>query len=172
MTTGAAKDEPGTGSWLGAIGYMALLDQIGSSVKPAGIPRASGASIVCALTHWTSLDEASIDALYALRCALAHDYSLFNKNDRNPRLQHLFALDRRATGDVVRLPTRPWDGDYENRADAMRTWVSVRLLGDLAEQIVADITMGLSAGNLEIILDGGANELAARYSLVVPWSGS
>jgi hypothetical protein len=170
MGTGAVTDEPSTGSWIGAIGYMALLDQIGSSLKPAGVRPAAGAAIVCALTYWTTLDAASIDALYALRCALAHDYSLFNKNARNPSLQHLFALDRRATGDVVRLPARPWGGDYEHRDDDMRTWVSLRLLGDLAEEVVAAVVAAHAAKNIEIILPGGANELAARYSIVVPWS--
>jgi hypothetical protein len=47
--------------------------------------------------------------------------------------------------------------------------VSLRLLGDLAERFVADVMAAYSAGTLEIILDGGPNELAARYSIVVPY---
>jgi hypothetical protein len=96
LGTGAVKDEPSTGSWIGAIGYMVLLDQIGTSLKPSTVPRVTDQAIICALKHWTSLDDDSIEALYALRNALAHDYSLFNQNKANDKRRRLFALDREA----------------------------------------------------------------------------
>src|SRR4051794_7281050 len=45
------------GSWLGALGYMVLLDQIGSCFKPANPSRSvsSGNSFDKALMHFTDL---------------------------------------------------------------------------------------------------------------------
>ena len=170
LSTGMVQEdqEPKSGNWLGAIGYMALLDQIGTSLKPKARSRATGSGIVRALKHWSSLDSTVIDALYALRCALAHDYSLFNRNPRHPSLQHLFALDRSATGPVVRLPKKPWDGKYERLDPTTQTYVSIRLLGDLTEEVVARVRQSAKSGDVEILLSGGGNELAFRYGLIVP----
>ena len=164
---GAIEDEPRSGSWLGAIGYMALLDQIGKSIKPANMPRSEDREgLVLALHHWTDLDEPSIQALYALRCALAHDFSLYNQG-RTDR-QHLFALDRQDSGSVVRFPITRWTGNFMETSNDMRTWVSLRLFGDLVERVVASVRSAVATNQVEITLEGGAQELFARYTLNIP----
>lgn len=77
------------GSWLGAIGYMILLDQIGSCFKPKTSNEIKGNSIYKTLKYFTNLKDEEINALYAMRCALTHDYCLYNKSS-NPQLNHHF----------------------------------------------------------------------------------
>jgi hypothetical protein len=168
--TGAIIDEPRTGHWLGAVGYLILLDQIGKCFAPAGITASHGSeqpSILRCLGKWAPHirhDEAC--AIYALRNALAHDYSLFNKNANNPEFQHLFTLDR-STGSVVRLPRRPWPGDYAHPPEDCRTAVSLRELGSSVEAIVAAVRGSLPDG-LDVLLAGGTDELLRRYGLLMP----
>ena len=65
------------GSWLGAIGYLALLDQIGGCFKPRNVAQIQGNSINKSLRYfYNTLPLPHVDAIYALRNAFAHDYSL------------------------------------------------------------------------------------------------
>lgn len=103
-------DETQTGSWLGAIGYLLLLDQIGTAVEPAGAARSQRVSILRALEWWSpGVTEKGRKAIHALRCALGHDYSLFNTNSNDFDLQHEFRLHR-GKGHLVQLPADPWQG--------------------------------------------------------------
>jgi hypothetical protein len=168
--TGAIMDESRTGHWLGAVGYLILLDQIGKCFAPAGTTASHESeqrSILRSLANWAphiAHDEAC--AIYALRNALSHDYSLFNRNTNNPKFQHLFTLDR-STGSVVRLPGRPWPGDYAHPAEDCRTTVSLRELGNLVEAIVTAVRESLP-DRLDVLLAGGTDELLRRYGLLMP----
>jgi hypothetical protein len=152
------------GSWIGAIGYFTLLDQISDCFRPKGAPLPQNKDIRAALEHFTSLDAPKRDALYALRNAFTHDYSLYNINRNQPSLTHHFAVSRGAgVGDVVILPATGWDGDYMNRGPDTRTTVHLAVFGDLVEDVVAKILSLHTAGNLEIALKDGSDELVCRY---------
>ena len=100
-TRQAAGRDPSTGkkitgrdhpSWQRAIGYLALLDQIGSRFKPKSCAAVSGNTISKALGYLSTLTSQEIDAVYALRCAFAHDFSLYNINQKRPSLTHCFKV--------------------------------------------------------------------------------
>jgi hypothetical protein len=166
--TGTVIDAARTGHWLGAVGYLILLDQIGKCFSPKGqaATPTNSPSIVRCLANWAPHvppDEAG--AIYALRNALAHDYGLFNPNANELKHQHLFALSN-STGPMVRLPMRPWDGDYLNAADECRTTVSLREVGSLVEAIITALREAVPSG-IDILLRGGSDELLRRYGLLV-----
>jgi len=162
------RDEESTGHWLGAVGYMILLDQVGKCFKPVRRLRSTlPNTIEVCLGYWAS-DQVSHEercALYALRNALAHDYSLFNWNSR-AQYQHLFTLDRHPTR-LVAPAAREWSGDLADRSPECTTVVSLRAFGDLAERVVAAL-LAAAPDEVEIVLDGGADELLQRYGLLVP----
>src|ERR1700754_1365978 len=82
------------GSWLGAIGYITLLDQIGKCFKPKTVITISDGNTICkALKYFAShIPEAEVNVIYALRNACAHDYSLYNINTRTPTYTHPFTV--------------------------------------------------------------------------------
>ncbi len=149
------------GSWLGAVGYFALLDQIGKCFRPRGSRRVAGKPIAQALRHFSDLSAAEIDALYALRCAFAHDYSLINVHAKQS-LQHAFIVGQ-GTGCVVALPSKSWNGDLTARDRSCTTQVSLEAVGDLVEDVVGRLRDAASRGKLEVALPGGADELVHRY---------
>jgi hypothetical protein len=169
VQTGEIINEERTGHWLSAIGYLILLDQIGKSFKPRTVPKAAYRnSVQWCLSHWspeiTGDDSA---AIYALRNALLHDYSLFNENREKPEYQHIFSLDRMTGQGVVRLPRTRWNGDFADTARYCRTLVSLTELGNLTESIVAAVREAGPWG-IDVLLAGGSDELLQRYGLLIP----
>lgn len=156
------------GSWLGSIGYLALLDQIGGCFKPKGASNISGNCIIKALRYFSNIDQKEADAIYALRCSLAHDFGLFNHNTKKPNLTHLFTLHQGPSGSVVTLPKIQWDGDYQNITPDNSTCINLEALGDLVEAIYLELLRLASNQELEIVLAGGAVELLTKYSIIAP----
>ncbi len=152
------------GSWLAAIGYMSLVDQIGTCFKPKASALENGNSIRCALKYFTSLSDDEIDALYALRCAFAHDYSLYNINKSRPNLTHCFKVNANANDPLVRLPPMPWDGDYQNKSKNNHTQINLQAFGDLVESICTKLFNLANNDDLEVTLPNGSDELLQRYA--------
>ncbi len=165
---GNVVNELETGDWLGAVAWMALLDQIGTCFRPtpsAGTtPDApSDRSLVNALHWWyPELPEPEVMAVYALRCAFLHDFSLWNVH-KNPSLQHCFTVDRDPAR-FVQLPKERWSpGDAPTHDN--QTYVSLRKLGDVVEEIVSRVRASAEQDTLDIVLEGGVNELRQRYGI-------
>ena len=160
--SGKAVDRAQLGSWLGGIGYLCLLDQIGSLVRPrsstVGATDGSGNSFNRALQHWTSCGPEECDALYALRCSFAHDFGLMNRGPK-PRLRHAFAISEK--GPLVSLPQQRWDGQYPAPMSAA-TVVNLTEVGRLVEQVHFNVQQAHSASALEIAVAGGPAELMQR----------
>ncbi|WP_328448775.1 MULTISPECIES: hypothetical protein [unclassified Amycolatopsis] len=130
--------EPGSGAlsgnWLGAVGYLMLVDQVGSAYRPAGVPAVPGPPVVRALRYFApGVGEPEREALYALRCSLVHDFGLVSVG--GPGRTHHFMLDDAEGGPIVRLPPEPWDGRAGHCRRFNATWVNLRALGDLAEDV-------------------------------------
>lgn len=70
------------GCWLGALGYMALVDHIGGMIKLKN-ENARENYFMSALKYFTKLNDKEIKALYALRCSFAHNYHLYNNNTKD-----------------------------------------------------------------------------------------
>lgn len=153
------------GSWLGAIGYMVILDQIGNCFRPRTRPTFHNlSSIQKALRYFTRLGHRKINAIYALRCALAHDYSLCNYH-KDQSLQHRFVVTQGEKPLLVRLPRAPWDGDILKKDRRNVTVVNIEKLGDLVETVYRRLIDLHKHNGLEISLKRGADELIQRYQI-------
>jgi len=166
-----SKDSSNTfghlGSWLGTLGYLSLLDQIGGCFKKVNGPaiESNKSGIIKALKNFSTLDDNEIDAIYALRNSFAHDYSLNNIGHRQG-LTHQFIVDNSDSNPVVILPTQNWDGTLANMSAQNTTYINLQALGDLIEDLIKTIS-GLNDNNqIEIVLSGGKEELISRYSFI------
>lgn len=154
------------GSWLGTMGYMALLDQIGKCYKPKSktrIPENTAAIKKC-LKYFSNLSDAEINSIYALRNAFFHDYSIFNKYNQN---NQFFLLYHHPNEPIVKLPIQDWDGDYNNVYPESQTTVNLEAIGDLVESIYKKIRELAAKHELDIELSGGHEELIKRYIFVI-----
>jgi hypothetical protein len=159
-------------SWLGAVGYLALVDQVGSCFMTPGQQVTDKVAVVHAIRTFSHVkDEPTVQALYALRCALAHDYALYNdgragNGQVRPLLRHAFNFCADTTSQLVRLPTKTWSGTYNAQVpppDDEITTVNLRKVGDLAEEIVAELRTLYAASDLAIRLP--INEFHVRYGM-------
>ena len=160
--TGEKIDGQEHDTWIGAIAYMALLDQISSCFKPRNTPELPGKSILKALAYFSKLPEPERQVLYALRCAFAYDYSLYNKG--KPTRTHYFNL---VTGDglpLVSMPKVPWTGDHKRKSHDNVTIVCLTAFGDLVEDICIKLINLAVNDQIEVVLPGGSDELLDRYS--------
>ena len=171
LTTGLVEDESRASSWLGALGYLVMLDQVGQCFRPTTRPReaAHPSNVAKALTYFApKLGDDEILAIYALRCAFVHDFGLssWGTIPHATGLTHRFRLIANATSPLIELPATPWNGDLTGASlRRSQTIVNIRALGDLAESIVETVQARQRAGLLEIELPSGINELFARFAV-------
>jgi hypothetical protein len=128
--------------WLASVGYLIAVEQVGHTVarqaKSNGGTRAgSREAFVAAVDDFGDppLTPDEMNALYDMRCALAHEFGLRNKPFRNwsPRV---FTFQQ--SGPLVELPTTDWDGTVEGSGKKeMTTIVNVRAVRDYVEKLVA-----------------------------------
>ncbi len=152
------------GSWLGALGYIVLLDQIGHSLGAAPSASPQG-DLRDALQDFTQLPTREIHALWALRCAFAHDYSLFNINVKYPELTHHFLLGATLTEPAITLSAIPWDGKLDHRTSDNQTMIDLWSVGNLVESVVQMIIAMAGRGALVVKLAGGSDELLQRHTV-------
>lgn len=162
---GKKVDHTKHGCWLGAVGYMALLDQIGTCFKPKQISLENGNSIRKALKYFSNLSDDEIEALYALRCCFAHDFSLHNVNKEKQSRTHRFRVGVGTSTHIVTLPSVRWDGNYESKNLDDFTIINLEAFGDLVESICQQLSTLAETDKLEIVLPGGSEELLHRYSI-------
>jgi len=151
-------------SWLGVTGYMVLLDQIGKCFKPKDRSIKEKRSIIKALKYFSTLDDNKIDVVYALRCAFAHDFSLFNFND-DSRFCHRFLISTEKGQPLISLPNNKWTGQYDIDQNDDITIINITLICDLIEGIYSKLLELARADELEITLKRGIKEFAFRYGL-------
>lgn len=151
-------------SWIGAIGHLCYLDQLGSALRLKGQTPIGPSAVELALEQFSSLDGPERAALYALRCCLAHDYSLANpRGPSDPRqqlLQHRFELFIRCKlEEVVALPAAPWDGKSLDRS--AHTSVDLGQLQRLA-RLVRQRVLNAHAGD-DLELNGDPVAFRAKF---------
>jgi hypothetical protein len=170
LDTGEVENDARAGNWLGAVAYLIFLDQIGDCFEPDPIlrpPAENTAAIVRALTYFEpSLSDDDILAIYALRCALIHDYSLVNigRGRRADRLHHRFVLVNSASLPLVERPPVAWDGELGSSTYRMQTTVNARRVGDVGENVLKLVQRVHADRRLRIRLPGGIDELVARFT--------
>jgi len=155
------------GSWLGTIGYLSLLDQIGGCFRKVNGPtiEANKSGIIKALKNFTDLTDNQIDAIYALRNSFAHDYSLQNVGKRQGLIHHS-SVDNSDTKPAIILPQQNWDGLMNTKTPQNATYINLQALGDIVERLILNLIDLNDNNGLEIILPGGKEELIARFSFV------
>lgn len=155
-------------SWLGAVGYLCVLDQLDSAIQPKAKPSPTGNfGVLNQFLDGSAPTEPEVEALYGLRCALAHDYSLLNEGrGRKAELRrHIFQLSG-GPDQLLKLPRSDhrWDGVYgDDSARHDPTVVSLPAVGDLVEKLVASVRAAHVRGEVEIACPGGAVEMSERY---------
>jgi len=171
--TGAPTDERHSTSWLGAVGYLILIDQIGGTLRLATETEPPpGNPFRRCLRRFTKLNDEEIETLYGLRCALAHDFGLFNPPDgeEGPEQRHrVFTLDPGAPGLIVPPPIA-WDGKVVPAPDPRQhgTRVNTKRLAQLVEDIVRKLRhLPVDALRVDSGLKDGWDELQVRYSFMV-----
>lgn len=178
--TGALEHPDRAGSWLGAIGYLLILDQIGSCLKPRyeqdnsfwekmtpkGI-RYPGriSTIEKAIRDFGSSGPLVARTIYYLRCALAHDYSLMHQT-RNGQY-YSFSLQNTDESFVVRIADEPYLGPGYERSEDTTNVINLRGLADSVEAIYVNLVELQRERKLEIALAGGVDELMQRYFIII-----
>lgn len=148
-----------------------MLDQLNTAVRHRTRVRGRGHFRVIHDFQPDKLSHEEVEALYALRCALAHDYSLSNLGrgsaELRPLLHHSFSLVEIAP-DLIQLPTsdRRWNGVWGGpgpSSDHDSTTVGLRSVGDFVESLTSEIRAAHSRGEVAIACEGGATEMNERY---------
>jgi hypothetical protein len=153
--------------WGASLLYMVLVDQIGTAFELDSQPATSQAfrsALEIFGQRVVALSLGEIDALYALRCSFAHDYSLVNNHASNPSLRHLFVVIWSPGRPLVALPTPPWDGNTANPLPPERTFVNLKALEELVEGMVAVIQTDAKDGALRLAGGMPMKEFTERYS--------
>jgi hypothetical protein len=154
-------------SWLGALGYLVLLDQLGGALRTRDAEESpsENAFFTGLRVFAPEVTEEDRWALYALRCSLAHHYTLHNPHG-DPRLRHYFTLDPERGAPLVSIPPpdQRWNGRVDEGRQGEATVVGLRTLGDLLESIVARLE-NTPLEELRIApCVGGPADLLTRYS--------
>lgn len=152
--------------WLGAVGYLILLDQIGSALRRPSRP-STGHPIIRALAMFSDVLPNDRRVLYALRCALAHDYSLVNVGSAG---DHLFRLEWDEMLPLVRMPPSPWTGEYSELQGVPDrrpgdTMVNLLALTEVSESVVQTVFKAHAENDLVMAVTG--TEAAHRYFVTI-----
>lgn len=141
------------GCWLGALGYMALIDHVGGIVRLKNEDKDDN-DFLSALKYFTNLNDKQRKALYALRCSFAHNYHLYNVNKKEMGKTHHFAVTSGSkSNDVIIFPEKQWDGDHKTKGDQNKTIINLELFGDLVEEMHNEIIRKIKSNKVEIIDD-------------------
>lgn len=146
LETGKVLDADHSRSFLSAMGYLALVDQMAALVEvPTARNWPERITAFERLLLWDGAvtnDEAA--AVYALRCAVVHSYGLLNdprgrsmSDDRQRALLHMFRLSADG-GDLVRLGGRTFPTDVALGA-LPETCVDLQTLANTIEHLISDL---------------------------------
>lgn len=172
--TGQVVAQQYLGSWAGAVSYLCLFDQLGTAVQCAPEPAGFAARVQAlggserdfrsTLYRFSDVTDQDAATLWALRNALAHNFSLVNVplNQNRADLRHRFVLHV-GGNQLVHYPNVPWDGQFPGQGG--QTAVSVSLLGEVGETVATRLCAAQAAGNLTTTLTPAA--FRARFFFAV-----
>lgn len=165
--TGQSKDVSKHLNIAGALGYFALLEQIGNCLKPksSSLYTTHKNNIHKALHYFSTLSNDEKFVIRALRNTFSHDFSLYGTDKGNKKLLHYFKLIFSDTEPLMILRTEEWNGNLNTKSEKNITVVNLEKLCDLIDKICVDIQEMANKNKLEIVLNGGFNEYYERYSI-------
>lgn len=139
------------GCWLGALGYMALVDHVGGIIKLKNISPGEN-DFISALKYFTKLNEEERKVLYALRCSFAHNYHLYNNNTKDKDKIHHFTVTSGSKSDsLIIFAQEKWDGDHETKSSRNKTIINLELFGDLVEEMHKNIIKKIEDDKIEVV---------------------
>ncbi len=152
-------------SFLGLIGYLILLDMIGS------IFVAKKNTIYKTLEKFSTLNDKERDVVVALRNSLTHNYSLINipfyKQEDETKL-HKFELIYLDTPFVISIPSElnKWKRkDFNNKNDESNTQIGVKKLIDEFEKVYSNLKEEYNNGNVSLSNGISVEELKSRFTI-------
>jgi len=151
----------------GALGYFALLEQIGNCFKPKSsiLNTIHQNNIHKALRYFSSLNSDEIFVVRALRNTFSHDFSLYGTDKGNKKLLHHFKLVFSDTEPLMILRKEEWDGDIKNKTNKNITIVNLEKLCDIIDNVCIVVQEMARKNELEIVLIGGFKEYYEKYSI-------
>ena len=165
--TGESKEASKHLNIVGALGYFALLEQIGNCLKPksSSIYVTHQNNIHKALHYFSTLSNDDIFIIRALRNTFSHDFSLYGTDKGNKKLLHHFKLQFPDSEPLIIPREKDWDGNLNTKNEKNITVVNLERLCNLIDKICVDIQEMAKKNELEIVLNGGFNEYFERYSI-------
>ena len=159
--------------WLAAIGYLVFLEQVGKVLRLNDVQAEGENDVEIALHLFSKVAQPQRVAVYALRCALAHDFGLINKGiekrwkAKSPDpLRHYFVLTLRGPGPVITLPSTPWNGGLQDIPESQKTTIHLGRLADLVRSVRDRVLEHHAARNLSFSEDLTAAEVRSRFFFV------
>lgn len=159
-------------SFIGIINYLLILDMTGKVFKTTRIitdfNHNKDNNIYKALKQFSfNLNDKDIDTIIALRNCLAHNYGLINISSHKEiaTKQHKFILTHKETVKLIEYPLGVWMGDFSDKSGSSGTKISHEKLIDLVESVYENIRNEFDNGSLLLNLDGGVEELKARFTI-------
>lgn len=149
--------------WLAAVGCLCFFDEVGNAVRLSG-QKQEPTEFETALVQFGQLAPQDAVVLYALRCALAHNYSLVNvgRGGRAALLTHAFVLDNDPSAQwLIKLPSAPWDGVDMANVAGRETHVNLSRVFDLLDVVHQAVIRSHQQGDLE--LAHAPDETRRRY---------
>jgi hypothetical protein len=155
----------------GALVYLIVLELIGSTLRPQGrrawrhdgrLRKTQEPKVARALRYFApAMTPQQRGAMVALRNSFAHNFGLTNR--RPADRQHRFWLVDSAGDPLIKFPARRWNGKYGAASRGGPTIVSLRALGDLVENVVAEVERAARAQELRLANGVTADELGTAY---------
>ena len=152
--SGQINDTKHASSWAGALTYFSVIDHIGRNFSMSRNVEQKRL-FYHALKSFTKLNENTIAVLYALRNAFSHEFNLYNKYEKDEKLNHFFTVVGRSEN-LVRFPSKKLSHREMERLlstnddveDDRKTVVSLHKLGDLVEEMNVNILLAFASKSL------------------------
>jgi hypothetical protein len=154
--TGVRENPRQSASWLAALGYCCLIDQVGKAVRRKDYAGESYGFGAC-LEQFSDLDVPDREALFGLRNAFVHSYGLISRGKQG-RPNFVFALD--VDGVLVRQAVSRWDGSSRPTHENTTT-VGLAALGDLVEAVHSKLLDHFVRG--ELTSQFASDDFSDRY---------
>jgi hypothetical protein len=150
-TVGSPNPGVNHACWMACLGYLIFLEQIGKCFQAKNWKRKRGEKdIETILRMYTHLSKGQREAIYALRCALAHGYNLTNPNQKQQTKNQRFILKGDNSSPLIKLRTRKWDGNPSNANKNTFTAINIVKLENLCEEVYCKLVAQHQAHKLKL----------------------
>lgn len=170
--TGKKKDAAKHLNIAGALGYFALLEQIGNCFRPTSITDSTNKTnnIHKTLHYFSDLSDDKIFVIRALRNTFSHDFSLYGTDRGNRKLLHHFKLkfsdtEPLDTEPLMILRKKEWDGDLSTKNENNITIVNLEKLCDVIDKICVDIQKLAKKDKIKIEPNDCFQQYYEKYSI-------